>query len=208
MKALLIVDMQNDFMPGGALGVKGGNEIVSLINSLIPHFSLIVASQDWHPANHVSFATSHPGKKPGDQIEVQGESQVLWPAHCVQGSYGAEIVAGLNQEKIAHFFHKGTDKKIDSYSVFFDNARQKSTGLADFLKKHKAKEVYLVGLATDYCVLYSTLDAIDLGFSVTVIADACRPVNLHPHDEEKAFAAITARGGKIVTASEIISGAV
>lgn len=198
MKALIIVDMQNDFMPGGALGVPGADKLIPIINALIPKFDCVIASQDWHPLDHVSFASNHPEKKPGDVIEVDGGSQVLWPVHCVQGTFGAELVDGLHKEKIVACFHKGTDKNIDSYSAFFDNARQKSTGLADDLKNRGVTDVYFVGVATEYCVLYSTLDAIDLGFSVHVIASACRPINLHPHDEELAFAGIAAKGGKIV----------
>ncbi len=198
MKALIIVDMQNDFMPGGALGVPGADKIVDLINSLMTQFPLVVASQDWHPSDHVSFASSHPGKKPGDVIKVQAQDQVLWPVHCVRDTFGAELVNGLNKKQIAKFFHKGTDKNIDSYSSFFDNARLKSTGLGEYLKSQNVTDVYLVGVATDYCILYSAFDAIDLGFSVSVIAPACKPINLDPKDEERAFAAISAKGGKIL----------
>ena len=129
MKALVIVDMENDFMPGGALGVSGADEIIPIINALIPKFPLVVACQDWHPVDHVSFAASHPGKKPGDHIRVKDFDQVLWPVHCVQNTSGAEMVSSLDEKEIASFFHKGTDKNIDSYSAFFDNARLKSTGL-------------------------------------------------------------------------------
>ncbi len=198
MKALIIVDMQNDFMPGGALGVPGADTLIPIINALIPKFDYVVASLDSHPLDHVSFASNHPGKKPGDVIEVDGGSQVLWPVHCVQGTFGAELVDGLHKEKIAAFFYKGTDKDVDSYSAFFDNLRQRATGLAEELKSRGVTDVYFVGVATEYCVLYSTLDAIDLGFSVHVIAEACRPINLHPHDEQLALAGIAAKGGKIV----------
>ena len=198
MKALVIVDMENDFMPGGALGVAHADELIPIINQLIPKFSLVIASQDLHPADHISFAASHPGKKPGDHIKVKDFDQVLWPIHCVRNTYGAETVAGLHKEKIARFFNKGTDKNIDSYSAFFDNARLKSTGLGDYLKSRGVTDIYLAGIATDYCILYSSLDAIDLGFNVYVIIDACRPINLKPHDEDRAIEAIVARGGKIV----------
>jgi nicotinamidase/pyrazinamidase len=203
MKALVIVDMQNDFMPGGALGVKGGDQIIPLINALIPRFPIVVASQDWHPKDHVSFAASHPGKKVKDVVEAGGERQVLWPVHCVQQTQGAELVASLHQKKIQRFFHKGTDPKIDSYSAFFDNLRKRSTGLAEYLKSVQATDLYFVGVATEYCVLYSTLDAIDLGFNVHVVVDACRPINLHPHDEQLALAGIAAKGGKLVSSSQI-----
>jgi nicotinamidase/pyrazinamidase len=199
MKALIIVDMENDFMPDGALGIPGADEIVPLINALIPQFSLVIACQDWHPADHVSFAASHPGKKPGDHINVKDLDQVLWPVHCVRNTYGAEMVAGLDKEKIAAIFYKGTDKNIDSYSAFFDNARLKSTGMGDYLKSRGVNAIYLVGLATDYCVLYSCLDAIDLGFNVHVIIDACRPINLSAGDEQRARDAMEAKGAKIVS---------
>ena len=204
MKALIVVDMQNDFMPGGPLGVQGADAIVPLINALMQKFSLVVASQDWHPEGHVSFASSHPGKKPKDVVDVGGQSQVLWADHCVQNTQGAQFVAGLDQEKISRRFFKGTDKMIDSYSAFFDNQRKKTTGLGDYLKRYQVRELYIAGVTTEYCVLYSTLDAIDLGFSVHVIVDACRPINLHPHDEELALAGIAAKGGKLVTSAQLL----
>ncbi len=204
MKTLVVVDMQNDFLPGGALGVKGGDEIVPIINALIPKFDLIVATLDWHPPDHMSFASQHSGKKIGDVVKVKGVEQILWPDHCIQGTHGAEIVSTLKRDKIAKYFYKGTDKYINSFSAFFDNARRQSTGLEDYLKSKHVREIHLAGLATDYCVLYSALDAADLGFSVTVIMDACRAINLKPHDEELAFAAIAARGGKLVSSAEII----
>ena len=203
MKTLVIVDLQNDFLPGGSLGVKGGNEIVPIINALMPKFDLVVATLDWHPPDHMSFASNHPGNKAGDVVKVKGVEQILWPDHCIQGTHGAEIVSTLNRDKIAEFFYKGTDKYINSFSAFYDNARRQSTGLEAFLKRKHIHEIYLVGLATDYCVLYSALDARDLGFAVNVIVDACRPINLQPHDEELSFAAMAARGGKLIRSNEI-----
>ena len=203
MKALVIVDMQNDFMPGGALGVTGADALVPAINALIPQFDLVVASLDWHPADHISFAPNHPGKKVGDTIKVGNQDQILWPVHCVKDTPGAELVKGLNLKKIEKFFHKGADKNIDSYSAFFDNARLKSTGLGEFLKEHKVTGVYLAGVATDYCVLYSAFDAIDLGFAAHLIADACKAINLHPKDEEHALAAVAAKGGFITSTSAL-----
>jgi nicotinamidase/pyrazinamidase len=203
MKALLVVDLENDFMPEGALGVKGGDKIVPLINQLMSRFPLVVASKDWHPKDHCSFATSHPGKKPGDEIDIQGHSQVLWPVHCVRDTPGADFTPSLKQERISAIFYKGTDRVIDSYSAFYDNNRQKSTGLTEYLKKHKVTDLYIVGLTTDYCVVYSALDAIDEGFKVTVIQDACRGINLHPHDVDNALAAIAAKGGKIITSQQL-----
>lgn len=197
--ALLIVDMQNDFMPGGALGVALADHLVEMINSLISKFDLVVASLDWHPADHISFASNHPGKKVGETLQIGDEDQILWPVHCVNHTFGAELVKGINSDRIKKYFHKGTDKKIDSYSAFFDNLRLKSTGLGEYLKEAEVTDIFLVGVATDYCVLYSAIDAIDLGFSVHLIADACRPINLDPHDEELALAAIASKGGFITS---------
>jgi nicotinamidase/pyrazinamidase len=202
-KALVIVDMQNDFMPGGALGVAHGDKIIPLINDLAILFPLVVATQDWHPEDHCSFASNHLGKKPGEIATVKGMEQILWPVHCVRGTRGAEIVAGLKKQSIMSIFYKGTDPEIDSYSAFFDNAHLKSTGLGDYLKTRNVSEVFLAGVATDYCVLYSAFDAIDLGFQVTVICDACRPINLNPADEKKALEAMAAKGVKIQTSQEV-----
>ncbi|HSX10725.1 MAG TPA: bifunctional nicotinamidase/pyrazinamidase, partial [Chlamydiales bacterium] len=185
MKTLIITDVQHDFMPGGALGVPGANAIVPVINRLIPKFEHVLATLDWHPPHHISFASSH-GKKVGEKILVAGHEQILWPDHCVQNTRGARLADGLHQERIEAVFHKGTDLKIDSYSTFFDNARTRHTGLAEHLRKHGLKDLYFVGLATDYCVLYSVLDALELGFNVWVIRDACRAINLKPGDEERA----------------------
>lgn len=203
MKTLIIVDMQNDFMPGGALGVPDADQLIPLINSLLVKFDLILATQDWHPANHVSFAHNHSGKKPGDIIEEHGISQILWPVHCVRQTKGAELVSGLKKENIESLFYKGTDQEIDSYSAFFDNARKKSTGLFDYLKSRGVSKISICGVATDYCVLYSVIDALDLGLSVNVISDACRGINLYPGDVESAFAQMTQKGAKILPSSAI-----
>jgi nicotinamidase/pyrazinamidase len=203
MKALVIVDMQNDFMPGGALGISSADGLVPIINALISKFPLVVVTQDWHPADHVSFASNHPGKKVGDVIRIGEIDQILWPVHCVRNTPGAELTSKLDKTNLANSFYKGTDKNIDSYSAFFDNARRKSTGLGDYLKSRGVNEVYLAGVATDYCVLYSTMDAIDLGFTVYVIADACRPINLDPQDEQRAFEAMTAKGAKIIMSADL-----
>ena len=203
MKALVIVDLQYDFLPGGALCIPQADEIVPIINALIPKFPLVVVTQDWHPPDHVSFASNHPGKKAGDIVRAGDLDQILWPVHCVRNSHGAELASTLDKTNIASFFYKGTDKNIDSYSAFFDNARRKSTGLSDYLKSRGINEVYFAGLATDYCVLYSTMDGIDLGFTVYVIEDACRAINLHPQDEQRALEAMAAKGAKIVKSTEI-----
>lgn len=203
MKALVIVDMQNDFMPGGPLGVPSAHEIISVINALIPKFSFVIGTKDWHPPDHVSFAANHPGKKVGDLVRIGDIDQILWPVHCVRNTHGAEFVSSLDTTNFASIFYKGTDKNIDSYSAFFDNARRKSTGLGDYLKSRSINEICLAGLATDYCVLYSTMDAIDLGFIVNVIVDACRPINLDPRDEQRALHAMAAKGARIIKSSDL-----
>ncbi len=202
-RALLVVDMQNDFMPGGALGVPGGDQIVPIINHLMTLFPLVAACVDWHPANHCSFVTQHPGKKAGDKVVVGKLEQILWPVHCVQDTHGAELVSTLKYERISGVFPKGTDPMVDGYSAFYDNAHQKSTGLGEALKQQGVEEIYIAGLATDYCVLYSAFDAAGMGFKVVVVRDACRPINLGPDDERNALMAIAAVGAKIVSAKEI-----
>lgn len=204
MKALLIVDMQNDFMPGGALPVPKGNEIIDVIHAVIPRFSLLVITQDWHPKDHVSFAANHPGKQAGEMIPIEGGAQqILWPIHCVQNTYGADIIDLLKKESISKRFYKGTDSGIDGYSAFFDNAHSKSTGLGEYLKASQVDEVYLAGVATDYCILYSALDAVHLGLTVYVILDACRAINLQPGDEDKALQSMRDLGVHFVTSQNL-----
>lgn len=186
-KVLILVDIQNDFVPGGALAVPNGDEVVPVANRVMPNYNLIVATQDWHPANHQSFASQHSGKNVGDVIDLEGLKQVLWPDHCVQGTHGAELVDELNQKLINKIFHKGTDPNIDSYSGFFDNDHRKSTGLGDFLKQQRVDEVYILGLATDYCVKYTVLDSIKLGFTTHVILEGCRGIDMNPGDCERAI---------------------
>ena len=209
MKALILVDLQKDFMPGGALAVPGGDEVVFLANQLSEAFSvsdLVVATQDWHPADHGSFASQHPGTRLGDVIELDGLRQELWPDHCVEGAPGAEFHAGLEQTNIARVFRKGSDPSIDSYSTFFDNARRKSTGLGDFLKESNVDEVHIMGLATDYCVKFSALDALSLGFGTHVIKDGCRGIDLQPGDVDRAVEAMAAAGAEIVSSEEVLAG--
>lgn len=186
MKTLLIVDVQNDFVPGGALPVPGGMEVVPVINRLQQLFELVIATQDWHPPEHVSFAATHEGRKPGDVIDLDGLPQKLWPVHCVQETAGAAFVPGLQTKRFERVFRKGTHPRIDSYSAFFDNAHRNSTGLADYLKAQRVQEVYLTGLATDYCVKFSAFDAVTLGFKTHVILDACRGVELNRGDVAQA----------------------
>ena len=186
MEALIVVDIQYDFMPSGALGVKKGDEVIPVINSFIGKFSLVIASQDWHPENHVSFAKTH-GKEVGEKIKVDGIEQILWPVHCVEHTHGAALVKELNKDRIHKYFHKGNNPEIDSYSAFFDNERLRETGLDEFLRIKNVTKVFLAGLTTEYCVLYTAMDALELGYEVAVILDACRPVNLDPHDEKHAI---------------------
>ena len=197
MNALILTDLQNDFCPGGALAVPQGDRVMGVANRLQPHFDLVVATQDWHPADHGSFAANHPGKKPGDAIVLDGIEQILWPAHCVQGTPGAELHPDLDRQHIARVFRKGTDPKIDSYSGFFDNAHRKATGLGDYLGGQGVTDVYACGLATDYCVKYTALDSVELGFRTHLIEDACRGVELSAGDVQRAIDAMRARGVEI-----------
>ncbi len=205
MKALLVVDVQNDFLPGGSLAVADGDKVIPHINRLLAmNFDLIVASKDWHPPYHGSFAKTH-GKKVGEHLNIKGIDQILWPVHCVQKTHGAAFSSQLKQEFIQKVFHKGTDPDFDSYSAFFDNGHKKSTGLGDYLKEQKVTDLYIAGLTTDYCVKYSVLDAAQLGFQVHVIIDACRPVNLHPEDEADAIAEMRAVGAEITTLNAVLA---
>jgi nicotinamidase/pyrazinamidase len=193
MRALILVDIQNDFLPGGALAVPNGDEVVPIANKVMQEIDLVVATQDWHPANHGSFAANHAGKNPGDVIDLHGLRQILWPVHCVQGTTGAEFAPGLDASRIKKVFQKGTDPAIDSYSGFFDNGHRRSTGLGDYLLEQHVSQVLVMGLATDYCVKFTALDSIQrLGFSTYVIRDGCRGVNLQPGDTDRAFEEMTA----------------
>ena len=203
MRALILVDLQYDFCPGGALAVTHGDETIAVANQLIPYFSTVVATQDWHPADHDSFAIRHPGKQPGDVIELAGAPQVLWPPHCVQGTHGAELHADLQRAKLTEVFRKGTDRTIDSYSGFFDNEHKKATGLAEWLRERWITRVYVMGLATDHCVKATVLDARQLGFDTWVIEDGCRAVELAPGDGERAFAAMRTAGATLVESGSI-----
>jgi nicotinamidase/pyrazinamidase len=203
MNALILTDIQNDFLPGGALAVSEGDTVIPVANLLQTVFPLVVATQDWHPANHGSFAANHPGKKPFEQIDLNGLPQTLWPVHCVQGTSGAEFSPALHRERIAKVFPKGTDPDIDSYSGFFDNGHRKATGLGDWLKTRNVSEIFVCGLTTDYCVRFTSLDAVRLGFKTHCILDACRGVDLRPDDVKHAVAEMT-RAGVSVTESEFV----
>jgi nicotinamidase/pyrazinamidase len=198
MEALILVDIQNDFMPFGALPVPRGDEVVDVANVLASRYDLVVATQDWHPPDHASFASSHPGRAAGDVIEVRGVEQVLWPDHCVQGTPGASFHSALDVARIGAVVRKGVDRDVDSYSGFFDNARGRDTGLASLLRARGVTAVRLVGLATDYCVLATALDARDLGFGVTVVAAGVRAVDVRPGDGAAALERMREAGCTVV----------
>ncbi|MBW0365869.1 bifunctional nicotinamidase/pyrazinamidase [Ensifer adhaerens] len=178
-KALIVVDVQNDFCPGGALGVAGGDEIVPMINGMIGRFEHVVLTQDWHPSGHSSFASSHPGKNPFEMIAMPYGAQTLWPDHCVQGSAGADFHPALEWTRAELLIRKGFRAQIDSYSAFFENDRRTPTGLSGYLRDRGIKKVTLCGLATDFCVAFSALDAVAQGFSTTVVLEACRGIDLN-----------------------------
>jgi len=203
MHALVIVDVQNDFCPSGALAVPEGDRVIPVINCLQVHFDLVVATQDWHPLNHGSFAANHEGRKPGDVVDLGGLEQILWPVHCVEHTPGAAFHRDLDQARIAQVFKKGTDPAVDSYSGFFDNGHRKATGLGEYLKGWGATEVTICGLTTDYCVKFTALDAVSLGFAAHVVEDACRGVNLKPGDVVQAMEEMRFRGVKILRAAEL-----
>lgn len=177
MVALILVDIQNDFIPGGTLPVNGGHEIIPMVNDLQDAFDLVVATQDWHPQNHKSFASNHDQKNPFDNIQLNGLDQVLWPDHCVQGSRGAEFHPQLKMNKVAAVFRKGMDAGIDSYSGFYDNGHRKTTGLAGYLRERKVHQVFVCGLAADFCVYYTAKDALKENFKTFFIEDATRAID-------------------------------
>ncbi|HEU0007642.1 MAG TPA: bifunctional nicotinamidase/pyrazinamidase [Terriglobia bacterium] len=194
MNALILVDIQNDFLPGGALAVPYGDQVIAVANEQQTRFDLIVATQDWHPADHQSFAANHDGKQIGDLVSLNGLPQILWPVHCVQGTHGADFAPALNRERWARVFQKGVDREIDSYSGFFDNGQAKDTGLASWLRQQGVDCVSVLGLATDYCVKSTALDAVSLGFRTYLILEGCRGVNLQPKDTQRAVEEMKASG--------------
>jgi len=204
MKALILVDIQNDFLPTGALPVPAGDRIIPLVNTLQSRFEVIVATQDWHPADHRSFAVNH-GRQPGEIIDLGGREQILWPVHCVQESYGAELAKALDRSRIARVIRKGQHPEVDSYSGFFDNDRRSATGMERFLRENGIRELFVAGLALDYCVRYTALDACALGFETHLILDATRAVNIHPGDEDEAVAAMKAAGVRVSNSGEILA---
>lgn len=201
MKTLIIVDAQIDFMPGGALEVKKGDQIIPVINKILPKFDLVIATQDWHPQDHKSFAVNHPGRKEFEVIDLDGLPQTLWPPHCVQGTPGAELHPELETKPIEAIFRKGMDKQIDSYSGFFDNGHKKRTGMAGYLREKGATDLFFCGLAADICVYFSLLDALKEGFKATLIEDAA--IALQEKDYEKVKKDILDKGGRIISSEEI-----
>ena len=204
MRALILVDIQNDFLPGGALAVPRGDEVIAVANAVAPRFDVVVATQDWHPRDHGSFAANHPGRKVGDVIDLHGLPQVLWPVHCVQGTDGAALAPALDVSRVRRVFQKGTDAAIDSYSGFFDNGHRRSTGLADYLREQRVTDAHVMGLATDYCVKFTALDAVQrAGLQTQLIEDGCRGVNLRPGDSQAAIKVMRDAGVRVVWSSDV-----
>jgi len=201
MKTLVIIDVQNDFMPGGPLEVPEGNMIIPVINKIENYFDLIVATQDWHPADHRSFASNHLYKKPFDRVFLRGTEQILWPDHCIQGSSGAELHKDIETKKIAAIFRKGMDLETDSYSGFYDNNHILTTGLAGYLREKGTSEIHFCGLAADICVYYSILDSISEGFTSILVEDASRP--LYPDKFDDVKCELAKKGAHIISSNEL-----
>lgn len=196
MKALILVDIQNDFLNGGALAVPNANEILPVVNQIILDYDLVVATQDWHPFNHQSFASQHLANTIFDEIDLHGLKQTLWPDHCIQDSFGAEFHSDLNTNTISTIFRKGMNEQIDSYSGFYDNGKLLDTGLAGYLKAKNVSEVYLCGLAGDFCVKYTAIDALQAGFKTYLIDKAIRSINQDNFNQFKID--FITQGGKII----------
>ncbi len=203
MKALCLVDLQNDFFPGGALPVPQGDRILPIVNRLLHlNWDVVVASKDWHPPEHKSFAAVHE-KEVGDTALVQGEPQILWPVHCVQGTKGAEFKPGFETDRIEKIVYKGTRVDSDSYSAFFDDLGDTSSGLKECLAQKKVEEIFFAGLATDYCVRATVLDGLALGFRCAVVKEGVRGVNLGDHDSEKALEEMAEAGATILSIDDV-----
>lgn len=200
---LLVVDVQNSFMPGGELGVVDGDAVVPIINRLARCFSHVVITQDWHPTYHISFANNHPGKQPFETIQTAYGAQCLWPAHCIQGSEGANLHPDLQLHQAQLIIRKGFHQNIDSYSAFTEADRCTSTGLAAYLRAHQIKSIFIAGLATDFCVAWSAIDARLAGFDCWVIEDACRAIDLQG-SLEQAYQAMRSHGVEIITSNQLV----
>jgi len=203
MEALLLIDIQNDFLSGGSLAVSGSDEVISVANNLQDFFEVVIATQDWHPPEHESFATNHKGKMPGDKIKLNGTHQVLWPNHCIQNSKGAEFSKSLKTDKVWKVVRKGTDPKIDSYSGFYDNEHKKMTPLNDLLTERNVDSVYIAGLAADVCVNFTVLDSLELGYKTIVVTDGTKAVE-GDDAKEKTLKALQGKGAILKTSEEII----
>lgn len=201
-KSLIIIDVQNDFCPGGALAVPEGDKIIPIINKLSGKIKKVVATQDWHPEGHMSFAVNHPGKKVYDVIEYKGIEQVLWPKHCVSGTYGAEFHPDLDTKNVDLILRKGSNPEIDSYSAFQENDKKTLTGLEGYLKNFNVKHTYLCGLALDYCVFYSAMDSKRLGFETYVIIDATRGIDSPEGNIDKVLREMKESDIKIIKSSD------
>jgi nicotinamidase/pyrazinamidase len=201
MKTLILIDVQNDFMPGGPLEVPYGNLIVPVINRIQDNYDLVLATQDWHPVDHKSFASNHFGTKPFERMVIHDYLQTLWPDHCIQGTTGAEIEKNIKSDKIAAIFRKGMDAEVDSYSGFYDNNHQLSTGLAGYLRDKGVTEIHFCGLAADICVYYSILDSIREGFTASLVEDASRP--LYPDKFDDVKCELAKLGVRIISSNEL-----
>jgi nicotinamidase/pyrazinamidase len=201
MNALIIVDVQNDFLPGGNLAVPGGDEIIPRVNSIQEAFALVVATQDWHPLMHKSFASAHAGTRPFEKINLHGHDQVLWPDHCIQGSEGAQFHRDLNTHRVEAIFRKGMDPEIDSYSGFYDNGYRKSTGLAGYLRERKVRKVYVCGLAGDFCVYYTAKDSLKENFETYLIEDVTRSIDEPAFEVAKQD--LMTMGGQTIRSNEL-----
>jgi nicotinamidase/pyrazinamidase len=202
-RALLVIDVQNDFCPGGSLAVEDGDRVVPVINRITSRFDRVVATQDWHPDDHVSFAKNHPGKNVYDRLEMNNISQVLWPAHCIQGTPGADFHPALKTEDFDLILRKGTDPSVDSYSAFVDNDKRKITGLEGYLRGLVIGGVFICGLATDYCVFFSAMDAVGLGFKTHVILDACRGVDVPENNTANRIKTMKENGVVLLHSTDI-----
>jgi nicotinamidase/pyrazinamidase len=205
MNALLLIDLQNDFLPGGAVPVPHGETVLPLANQLQGAFKLVVATQDWHPANHKSFVSNHPGRKPGDTAMLKKLPQLLWPMHCVQNTRGAELAPALMLNRVNKVFRKGTDADIDGYSAFFDNGHTRATGLHEYLQDRRVTEVYVLGLGTELCVKAAALDAVALGFKTFLIEDACRGFNQKPDDAKAAIEELRMTGVTVIQSRSLLA---
>jgi nicotinamidase/pyrazinamidase len=201
--ALIIIDLQNDFCPGGALQVPEGDQTVTPLNRIMDDFDIIVATQDWHPGGHISFASSHSEKEPFDTVQLDGIDQILWPDHCVQGSKGAAFHPELRSDPIKLIIRKGWNPNIDSYSAFKENDGITLTGLEGYLKTLHINQLFIGGLALDVCVLYSVIDALELGFSVKLLEDACRGIDTPPGSVKKAIDKMKENGASIIRTRDL-----